>query len=538
MIFTGLDMGQAKDFCALACVDRKPLDPPLPKRRWRYEVRWLQSWPLGTAYPVIADGVAALYARPQLAGSFLVPDYTGVGRPVFDMLKARRVAARLYPVLTHGGRAVSQDKDTGAWHVPKAELVSTLQVLLQAGLIAIEPKLKLTERLAKELQDFRVRITRAANETFGAEASQHDDLCLPADVPVLTARGWVAISQVTTADEVLTRDGWKAVDWAGMTSPAADTIAIECGNAGVLECTLRHPVFVPTRGWVAAADIRPGDEVLTCPQWSKRSSGADGCGGGIRSPRGGATVCTTSATPSGRLLPSTFTGRCGEPRSATSPTATTFTTATTIRSTTTSRTWSALPSPSTAGGILLCTERPSGWPTFGGYSREGWPLWPSGESPPPGRSSFAHSGNSSLPTSRSASSDARRAGRRSEHGRRAGSIAASCAASGCESTRPGTRAPVPTAAPSSWPPSGPSGFAPARVRRVRGSRRGVPVFNLTVADCPEFFAGGILVHNCFAVMLACWLGERDGAGLAQDIGFPPPGEGVLADQAPPGVFHR
>lgn len=64
----------------------------------------------------------------------------------------------------------------------------------------------------------------------------------------------------------------------------------------------------------------------------------------------------------------------------------------------------------------------------------------------------------------------------------------------------------------------------------------MPVFNLTVADCPEFFAGGVLVHNCFATMLAVWLGERDGGGQASGIGTPPVGEGNMTETAGEGVF--
>lgn len=174
MIFSGLDLGAAKDFSALACADRIPLPNPTPKRRWSYEVVHLETWELGTSYVTIAERVQARYTHPKLAGSVLVPDYTGVGRPVFDVLKSKRVRARMVPVLTTAGK-LAHETD-GIWHVPKIELVSTLQVLLQGGFIKIDPRLKLAERLKKELSDFRVSITKARNETFGADASQHDDL--------------------------------------------------------------------------------------------------------------------------------------------------------------------------------------------------------------------------------------------------------------------------------------------------------------------------------------------------------------------------
>lgn len=215
MIFSGLDLGQRKDYSALACVDRLPLAIPLPKRRWRYEVRWLQTWDLGTAYTKIADDVAALYARPQLAGTTLAPDYTGVGRPVFDLLKSKKVRARIVPVLTTSGK-FSHQTDDGVWNVPKTELVSLMQVLLQAGLIRIESSLKLTPRLEQELSDFRVTITKARNETFGADASQHDDLLF-----AVMLGAWLG-----------ERDGGGLAAGIG-TPPAGEGCAIESAPAGV-----------------------------------------------------------------------------------------------------------------------------------------------------------------------------------------------------------------------------------------------------------------------------------------------------------------
>jgi hypothetical protein len=176
VILSGLDLGTAKNYTALACADRLPLANPTPKRRWCYEVVHLETWELGTSYVVLADKVQKRYEHPKLAGSVLVPDYTGVGRPVFDVLKSKRVRARMVPVLTTSGKLAHEEKETGVWHVPKIELVSTLQVLLQGEFIKIDPRLNLAERIKKELTEFRVMITKSRNETFGAEASQQDDL--------------------------------------------------------------------------------------------------------------------------------------------------------------------------------------------------------------------------------------------------------------------------------------------------------------------------------------------------------------------------
>ena len=68
--------------------------------------------------------------------------------------------------------------ERGAWHVPKKELVCCLQGLLQSRRLQVAA---LPERtlLMQEMQSFRVKITAAANETFGAwRERDHDDLVL------------------------------------------------------------------------------------------------------------------------------------------------------------------------------------------------------------------------------------------------------------------------------------------------------------------------------------------------------------------------
>jgi hypothetical protein len=58
-------------------------------------------------------------------------------------------------------------------------LASTLQMLMQSRRLTVAPDLPLARALVKELVNFRVKITAAANETFEAWRSRaHDDLCL------------------------------------------------------------------------------------------------------------------------------------------------------------------------------------------------------------------------------------------------------------------------------------------------------------------------------------------------------------------------
>lgn len=182
----GLDLGCAADFTALASIQQTPApaDWNGPAGR-HYAVRWLERYDLGTPYPVMVEKVKATVGREPLKGSLLAVDFTGVGRPVVDILRAAKLHARLRPILITAGHEVTRDTKTGAYHVPKKELVSVLQVLSQQKRLRIAPGIKdakgrdIGEALRKELANFKVKITSSANETFGAwRDGQHDDLVL------------------------------------------------------------------------------------------------------------------------------------------------------------------------------------------------------------------------------------------------------------------------------------------------------------------------------------------------------------------------
>jgi hypothetical protein len=181
--FLGLDLGQASDFSALAVLER-PLvqrtDPP-GRQRPAYGLRLLRRYPLGTAYPAIVEDVRDLLRRPPLPGSVLGVDQTGVGRPVVDMLADAlrgKVTCRLCPITITGGHAFTAAADGGV-HVPKKDLVGAVQALLSDRRLKVPRTLPEAPLLVQELENFRVKITAAAHEQFGAwRERDHDDLVL------------------------------------------------------------------------------------------------------------------------------------------------------------------------------------------------------------------------------------------------------------------------------------------------------------------------------------------------------------------------
>ena len=212
--FLGLDLGQAADYTALAVLEK--LDPPpaadTPGRgpglrlgaalplsealRGRapapatFHCRHLERLTLGTAYPAVVRHVRELLATPPLRGdSVLVVDSTGVGRPVVDML----TAAGLEPIAVTitGGDAVTQE-GARSYRVPKRDLVSAVQVLLQTERLKFAAQLPVVETLRRELADFRVKIDPlTAHDSYGSwREGSHDDLVLAVAVAAWYGERW------------------------------------------------------------------------------------------------------------------------------------------------------------------------------------------------------------------------------------------------------------------------------------------------------------------------------------------------------------
>ena len=149
-----------------------------------FQVGYLERVPLGTPYPGIVAHVGRLLTK--LPGHpELVIDFTGVGRPIFDMF----VYSGISPtgVLITGGTAETRDGPSCA--VPKLTLVSRLRALLHEGRLKILRELDEAETLVRELQDFRVDYTAAGHLTFNARSGKHDDLVLALAIAVWRAHG-------------------------------------------------------------------------------------------------------------------------------------------------------------------------------------------------------------------------------------------------------------------------------------------------------------------------------------------------------------
>jgi len=193
--FVGLDLGQARDYTAAAVLERR--ETILPERnpvtwelarRLDYFVRWAGRLPLGTPYLEVAERIGQIVRSPALAGRCsLVVDATGVGCGVVELLRRARLGCSLVPVTITGG--IKPRQEDGMWLVPKKDLVVGVQLMLEAGELAIADGLDEGPTLVKELRDMRVKINVSGHESFEAwREGAHDDLVLAVSLACWYAR--------------------------------------------------------------------------------------------------------------------------------------------------------------------------------------------------------------------------------------------------------------------------------------------------------------------------------------------------------------
>ncbi len=202
--YLGLDLGQSADYTALAIIE-EPVwlagrwVSPAPMDRSYYDhvqeemargggrppnpplsVRHLERFELGTRYTEIVERVGQIAHAPPLVEKpcCLLVDKTGVGAAVLDAFEHSGI--RPTAITIHGGSAVSADPQRRGYRVPKRDLVTAVQVLLQTGRLKIAAGLPEASTLRKELLNFRVKIDpKTAHDSYEHwREGDHDDLVL------------------------------------------------------------------------------------------------------------------------------------------------------------------------------------------------------------------------------------------------------------------------------------------------------------------------------------------------------------------------
>jgi len=155
-------------------------------------VRHLERFELGTKYTDVVGKVATLVRSDSLRHmpAVLLVDKTGVGAAVLDSFTHARIGATA--ITLHGGSSVTRDPQRAGFRVPKRDLVTVTQVLLQNGRLRVASDLPEAETLKKELLNFRVKIDpKTAHDSYEHwRESAHDDLVLAVSMAAWFRQYW------------------------------------------------------------------------------------------------------------------------------------------------------------------------------------------------------------------------------------------------------------------------------------------------------------------------------------------------------------
>jgi hypothetical protein len=130
---------------------------------------------LGMSYPDIVKKVQRAINHSAIHPNLLLIDNTGVGIAISDLFRLARL--NFCPITITGSERVT--RDGRSVRVPKRDLVSNLQVLLQTKRLKIAARLNEAQTFIDELLNFQVKISLAGHDTYGAwREGTHDDLVL------------------------------------------------------------------------------------------------------------------------------------------------------------------------------------------------------------------------------------------------------------------------------------------------------------------------------------------------------------------------
>lgn len=179
----GIDIGQINDPTAVVVLQFETLT-----RELVYQLVHAQRFPLGTNYLDVVERLATRIGAPPMQGHTTVAiDATGVGKPIVDLIRPKLPRnARLHAIWITGG--INVGHENGKTTVPKRDLITTTQLLLQNERLRIAPDSIDAEALIQELVNYRVTITDAGNDTYSPwRERDHDDLVLALAIAAWTA---------------------------------------------------------------------------------------------------------------------------------------------------------------------------------------------------------------------------------------------------------------------------------------------------------------------------------------------------------------
>jgi hypothetical protein len=178
------------------------------KLRVEYHVRYLDRYGPMPRYSTVNQAVVEMVRELQ-SDVFLMTDVTGVGTPLWQRLRGhlraelnggfKRVKPGIFQVSgLQGGVAQGADKVIS---VPRRDLVTNMQLLLEEERIKVSGGLDLASTLQKELLDFKIKAAASGREDLESwREGAHDDLVLAVALPAWAGERYMKRKETIPAD--------------------------------------------------------------------------------------------------------------------------------------------------------------------------------------------------------------------------------------------------------------------------------------------------------------------------------------------------
>jgi hypothetical protein len=196
--FIGVELGQVSDVTALSVLESQVL--PVFRTEEVYGEHWvdvhpiyrggdgmevrehppvtfalrhLERIPAGVSYPEIVSRVESLNRQLKTPATLL--DATGVGKAAVALFRASNFNLSVFTLMA-GNQMVQEGS---SYRIPKRDVISTTQVLLQTGRLKIARSLPHAAFLARELVNFRLKVTsKGPEDVLDWREGPGDDLVL------------------------------------------------------------------------------------------------------------------------------------------------------------------------------------------------------------------------------------------------------------------------------------------------------------------------------------------------------------------------
>lgn len=251
--------------------------------------------------------------------------------------------ARKWPIYADSARpeTISFMKRRGFHIMPAKKWPGSIEdgiaVLKSFDKIIVHPRCVHT---ADEFYRYSYKVDKNNGEVLPVIVDAYNH-CVAEGTIITTERGSVPIEKVTTSDKVLTREGFKRVLWSGKTGENREVLEISAGGSRLI-CTPEHLIYTVNRGFVKAATVT-GEDVLLCLE--KQLYTTDLLGTDTQTRDAEATACITSAQlkKTANITRKRYTGTFTKKRMAKSRRASMSITRTGILTTTRLKIWNVFP---------------------------------------------------------------------------------------------------------------------------------------------------------------------------------------------------